>query len=83
METTAAHEKVVIRYCLVGVSYKPRAARAADALKKELGVETELVPGNTGEFTVWVGGRMVAKKRFLFFPKDRDIVRAVARSHKA
>lgn len=49
----------------------------ADALKKELGVEAELVPGKTGEFTVWVGGRRIAKKGFLFFPKDRDVVRAV------
>ncbi len=47
-------------------------------MKKELGVEAELVPGNTGEFTVWVGGRKVAKKGFFRFPKDRDIVRAVA-----
>jgi len=50
-------------------------------LKKELGVEAELVPGNTGEFTVWVGDRVVAKKRFLRFPKDRDIVRSVAGAH--
>ena len=52
-------------------------------MKKELGVEAELLPGSTGEFTVWVGGRKVAKKGFFFFPKDRDIVRAVAGALKA
>ena len=52
-------------------------------MKQELGVEADLVPGKTGEFTVWVGGRMVAKKGFLFFPKDREIVQAVAKALKA
>jgi len=47
-------------------------------LKKELGVDAELVPGSIGEFTVWVGDRKVAKKGFFRFPKDPDIVRAVA-----
>jgi len=55
----------------------------ADTLKKELGIEAELVPGDRGEFTVWVGGRMVARKGLLFFPKDRDVVRAVAGALKA
>jgi hypothetical protein len=51
-------------------------------LKKTLGVEADLVPGKTGEFTVWVGGRKVAKKGLFRFPKDRDIVRAVAEALK-
>jgi len=55
----------------------------AETLKKELGVNAELVAGNTGEFTIWVGGRMVAKKGFLLFPKDRSVVRAVAGALKA
>ena len=55
----------------------------ADTLKKELGVEAEMVPGKTGEFTVWVGDRVVAKKRFLRFPKDGAIVRSVASALKS
>ena len=46
-------------------------------------MEAELVPGSTGEFTVWVDGRKVAKKGFFRFPKDRDIVRAVAGALKS
>jgi len=55
----------------------------ADTLKKELGVEAELVPGSTGEFTIWVGGRKVAKKWLFLFPKDQVIVRSVAEALKA
>jgi len=55
----------------------------ADALKRELGVEAELVPGDTGEFTVWVGDRKVAKKGLILFPKDQSVVRAVADALKA
>ncbi len=54
----------------------------ADTLKEELGVQAELVPGNTGEFMVWVGARKVAKKGLFRFPKDLDIVRAVAEALK-
>jgi hypothetical protein len=49
----------------------------ADALRKEPGVEVELVDGKTGEFTVQVDGRTVAK-RFLFFkPSVEKVVNAV------
>ena len=49
----------------------------ADLLKKELGVDTELVAGDRGEFTVWVGEEVVAKKNWLGFPDDEKVLAAV------
>ena len=49
----------------------------ADLLKKELGVETELIAGDRGEFTVWVGDVMVSKKNWLGFPDDGKVLVAV------
>ena len=48
----------------------------ADLLRRELGVETELVAGGRGEFTVWVGGKVVAQKGWLGFPSDEKILAA-------
>jgi predicted Rdx family selenoprotein len=49
----------------------------AELLKKELNVETELIPGDRGEFTVRVGQEVVAKKNWLGFPDDEKVVTAV------
>jgi hypothetical protein len=49
----------------------------ADLLKKELNVETQLIAGDRGEFTVWVGDEVVAKKNWLGFPDDEKVVTAV------
>ena len=49
----------------------------ADLLKKELEVETELIEGDRGEFTVWVGGEVVAKKNWQGFPDDGKVLEAV------
>jgi hypothetical protein len=49
----------------------------ADLLKKELGVETKLIAGDRGEFTVWVGDEVVAKKNWLGFPEDEKVLTAV------
>lgn len=49
----------------------------AAAIKNELGVEPEIVEGARGEFTVWVGERVVARKSGGGFPSDDEIVRAV------
>ncbi len=49
----------------------------ADLLKSELGVETDLVAGDRGEFTVWVGETLVAKKGWLGFPADEKILASV------
>lgn len=49
----------------------------AELLKKELGVETKLIEGDRGEFTVWVGDSVVAKKNWLGFPDDEKVLAAV------
>jgi hypothetical protein len=46
-------------------------------LKKELGVEVETMGGKTGEFTVWVGGQLVAQKGWIRFPSDQKVLDAV------
>jgi len=49
----------------------------ADLLKKELHVETKLIEGDRGEFTVWVNDHVVIKKNWLGFPQDEKVVTAV------
>lgn len=49
----------------------------AAVLKQELGLEVELVVGQSGEFTVWVGDKMVVEKVFSHFPDPEDVVDAV------
>jgi hypothetical protein len=49
----------------------------AALLRKELGTEVEMTGGKTGEFTVWVGDKLVAHKSVLRFPSDRKVLEAV------
>jgi hypothetical protein len=42
-----------------------------------LGLETELIEGGRGEFTVWVRDEKVAEKGWIKFPSDEKIVSAV------
>jgi len=49
----------------------------AALIEKEIGVDTELVEGDRGEFTVWVGEKLVAQKGSHGFPSDKEILTAV------
>ena len=49
----------------------------AAQLKQDLGVDTELVVGTSGEFTVWLGDTKVAEKTWRGFPDPDDVVAAV------
>jgi hypothetical protein len=49
----------------------------AELIKRELGIEPDLVEGDRGEFTIWVGNRMVAKKGWVRFPQDKRVLSAV------
>lgn len=49
----------------------------AAQLKHDLGVDTDLVVGSSGEFTVWVDGAKVAEKTWQGFPEADDVVDAV------
>ena len=49
----------------------------AELLKRELNVESKLVEGDRGEFTVWVAERVVARKGMFGFPTDEKVLAAV------
>ena len=49
----------------------------ADLIKRDLGTEAELVEGDQGEFSVWVDGKVVAKKGWVRFPQDKQVLSAV------
>jgi hypothetical protein len=49
----------------------------AAQLKQDLGADVELVVGNSGEFTIWVGDRKVAEKSWGRFPDPAKVVDAV------
>jgi selenoprotein W-related protein len=68
--------KIRIRYCVL-CGYRPRAERAAAALREELGLDPELVRGKVGEFSVWVEERKVASRGLFLFPTERKIVDTV------
>jgi hypothetical protein len=55
----------------------------AEALKRELGVEADLVEGRWGEFTVWVSGRVVARRSWLRVPPEQEILSAVRQALEA
>jgi len=52
----------------------------AALIKDELGIDSELIEGGRGEFTVWVGDQVVAKKDTEGFPSDEDALAAVRRA---
>jgi predicted Rdx family selenoprotein len=52
----------------------------AAELRKEPGLDVELVDGGKGEFTVLVDGRKVAEKRDETFPGPDEIKAAVRRA---
>jgi hypothetical protein len=49
----------------------------AEVLKQDLNVDTQLVEGDRGEFTVWVDGKKVIYKVGDDFPHENDVVSAV------
>ena len=49
----------------------------AALIKDELGIDSELSEGGRGEFTVWVGDQVVAKKDTEGFPTDEEALKAV------
>jgi hypothetical protein len=49
----------------------------AALIKKDIGADPELVEGNRGEFTVWVGDELVSQKGPNGFPSDEEVLTAV------
>jgi len=53
----------------------------AAQLERDLGVSAKLVPGKTGELSVWVDDAQVFAKQSARFPDPGDVVAAV-RAHR-
>lgn len=49
-------------------------------MEAALGVPVVITPGGRGEFTVWVGDAVVARKTLMGFPSEDDCVVAVRRA---
>jgi predicted acyltransferase (DUF342 family) len=49
----------------------------AAQLKQDLGIDADLVVGNSGELSVWVDGEKVVEKTRAKFPDPGDVVAAV------
>ncbi len=49
----------------------------AALIKENTDIDTELVEGGRGEFTVWVGADVVSKKDASGFPEDSVVLAAV------
>lgn len=54
----------------------------AAQLERDLGVTTVLVPGGSGELSVWVDDKQVIAKQGSRFPEPDEVVAAV-RKHQA
>lgn len=52
----------------------------AALIKSEISVDTELIEGARGEFTVWVGEERVAQKDANGFPSEDEALAAVRRA---
>jgi hypothetical protein len=52
----------------------------AATLERELGVKPDLIEGHLGEFAVFVGDKVVAKKGLIFFPKEKNILNAARKA---
>lgn len=53
----------------------------AALIKEKTGLETDLVVGGRGEFTVWLDGKRVAQKDANGFPSDEDVLSSVQAAH--
>ncbi|HEY6176770.1 MAG TPA: hypothetical protein VIX73_20075 [Kofleriaceae bacterium] len=54
----------------------------AAKLERDLGLATVLVPGDSGELSVWIGGARIIAKQGAKFPDPDEVVAAV-RAHGA
>jgi hypothetical protein len=52
----------------------------AAVIKQETGLDAELIEGGRGEFTVWIGEKLVAQKDAHGFPSEGDALAAVQRA---
>jgi hypothetical protein len=55
----------------------------AAELKREVGLDAQLLAGGSGEFTVWLDGKLVAEKKSGVFPSPEAVVAAVKAAQTA
>ncbi len=55
----------------------------AAQLKQQLGLESDLVVGNPGEFTVWLDGAKVSEKVAGQFPEPPEVIAAIRARQQA
>jgi len=48
-----------------------------ELINRELGVQPQLIEGDLGEFSFWVGNQVVTKKGRVRFPSDQKVLTAV------
>jgi len=65
------------------MSTKQKAARVAELLKKELGVEVSEAEGSFRELSVLVDNQVVARRKWFRFPKDADLLASVRQAAAA
>ena len=66
--------KISIEYCGMW-NYYPRAASLAAAIKKEIGVEAELIHSGGGVFEIEKDGTLIFSKKALGrFPSNEEIL---------
>jgi hypothetical protein len=49
----------------------------AAEIKRETGLDAQLMIGGSGEFTIWVDDKLVAEKKWGMFPSPDAVVAAV------
>jgi len=49
----------------------------AAEIKRETGLDTKLLIGGSGEFTVWLGEKLIAEKKLGVFPETSAVIAAV------
>jgi hypothetical protein len=54
----------------------------AAELKKAVGVEAQLLRGDSGEFTIWLDDQLVSEKKNGQFPSPESVVEAVKAAMK-
>jgi len=65
---------IKINYCSVW-NYEPRAAGLADAIKKEMGISSELIPGSNGVYDVIMDEKIIfSKHQTKRFPDNDEII---------
>ena len=69
--------KIKIFYCVVW-NYQTRAVGLAAELKKDYGLESELISGERGDFEVTVDGtKIFSKQKMLRFPESGEISKII------